>query len=694
MLRLRMLLALAALGLSACSTAAAPLTFEFAPPPEAAIKNPFARELWGEVITPSGRTLLLPAYYAGQQVYAVRARPDETGTYRLARVLESSFGRAPAEVTPVLRNPGTLENTRASRLPAIGIHPQDSTRFARADGKVFLPIGTNLAWARSGDPVAFYREALPRFAAAHLTWMRVWMAHWGRTNLDWLHPDDGPSPPPGGIDLHVAERWDRILESAEEHGVYIQLVFQHHGQFSTTVNPNWADHPWNAANPGGFLHSPGEFFTDPNARALTALKYRYIVARWGWSPAIFAWELFNEVHWVDAFKLNRNEAAVAAWHTAMANYLRSIDAYRHLVTTSTEDLRSPIFAAMDFLQPHLYPVNLFGGVRTFASRPPGDTRPFFYGEFGDDHLSLSPEVKASGLAEIAPVWASVMSESRLPAQPWEGWRLLEHDKLGELGAVHRFYATSGLARFPTAEPFSPSVASASQSPLHLVATQHWQRRPGADFTLPLDGSEPAGLGDWPATFVTPESEANDGFPSSSRFRADFPTDTTLRFHVDQVGATGGNLRIEIDGHAVVERTWPPGAVLPVEIAVPAAAGPREIVVKNPGGADWVRIPHLDLGVLASDLVAVGRRDPRFIALWIRHRRNILAASPGPAAQGEIVLSDMPAGTWIVKWWDTATGQPGSPASLSHPGGELRVPTPEILRHAAVTLTLDPASASR
>ena len=78
-----------------------------------------------------------------------------------------------------------------------------------------------------------------------------------------------------------------------------------------------------------------------------------------------AWELFNEVHWTDAFRKGR-EADVAHWHSEMAKYIRSIDVYGHLITTSTENLRSPIYEKMDFYQPHLYAANLIAGARSHA----------------------------------------------------------------------------------------------------------------------------------------------------------------------------------------------------------------------------------------------------------------------------------------------------------------------------------------
>ena len=61
----------------------------------------------------------------------------------------------------------------------------------------------------------------------------------------------------GILSMPIASKLDRIVESCEQNSISIQLVLQHHGQFSTNVNPNWSDNPYNiiyAASDGGFLN--------------------------------------------------------------------------------------------------------------------------------------------------------------------------------------------------------------------------------------------------------------------------------------------------------------------------------------------------------------------------------------------------------------------------------------------------------
>jgi hypothetical protein len=56
----------------------------------------------------------------------------------------------------------------------------------------------------------------------------------------------------------------------------------------------WKISPYNKAN-GGPAATPTEFFTSKKAQLRYKDKLRYIIARWGYSTHIAAWELFNEI---------------------------------------------------------------------------------------------------------------------------------------------------------------------------------------------------------------------------------------------------------------------------------------------------------------------------------------------------------------------------------------------------------------
>ena len=663
----------------------APVAFTFEVNPEGG--NPFARDLWADVVEPSGRLLRLPAYYAGSGRFCVHARPDETGVYRFVGPSEGATSDSARPLTGQLVSSPTVDVGTALALPQVEIDPRDPTSFALSDGKPFWPIGTNLAWGH-GDVTRYYDTALADYAAAGLDWMRVWMAYWDGMNLEWLPKTLGASPEIGRLDPAVAARWDDVIGHAQSDGVYLQLVLQHHGPYSSTVDSNWADNPFNAANPGGFLKTPAEFFTNPRALELTQRKFRYIVARWSWSTAIMAWELFNEVHWTDAYRNPATRPTVAAWHTRMAAFIRSVDVYHHLVTTSTEDLQSPIYAALDYYQPHCYPPNILATIRSLPPR--AALKPVFYGETGDDHIPAPEAVKESGLLLAPPVWASLMGESRYPAQEWKGWQLISTGRIGELGAVARFLNAT---RLPARTGLRPDVATFEQTPkvpLVLTGGQYWRQTPETVIDVPTDGRMPADLAEIPTVFADHSHAAATGYPGKIGFRVNYPHAATLTVHVDGIGAKGAALRLLVDGASVASRTWPAGTAPAkgstdsVNASIPGGRHLIELV--NDGGEDWFSIASIDLGVDVPVLAAVGKRGPEFLTYWLWNRDGIFSLQDVPASKGILLIRNVPAGRWSVVWWDTLRGIPSKPVTVVHPGGDLRLGTPPISRDAAVVIT--------
>lgn len=656
--------------------------------------NPFAREISAAVRTPSGRTLLLPAFYLGENRFAVRARAEERGVYRLDKITERD-GQVDRELAGRPTEEHGIDVREIETMQPVAVVRERPGRFVFPDGQRYVPIGMNLAWAPEGGPV-WYTQAFERFARERLNWMRIWMAHWGGLNLDWREKGVD-SPEPGRLDLEVAERWDTLLREAGRSGVYLQVVLQHHGQYSSQVNSNWDANPWNAKNPGGFLKSPGEFFVVGKAKQLTKQKYRYIVARWGYSPAILAWELFNEVHWVDAYRLEHDESAVAAWHDEMAAYLRSIDAYHHLVTTSTDDVASPIYRSMDYYQPHLYATNMLAAPRRYNLTPQSEDRPIFYGEVGNDHLHLTSEQKSAAVEHVPLVWASIVGEGQLPAQIWEGDKLFAQDRVAELGAVARFLRATKLAERDELHAFTARIESSDVMPLAVSGSETWRKREPMRVEVAMDGRQPAAYGIIPRFLVSAANDRERGFPERVTFEVTLARETRANVIIGDAGPKGAAVSVSLDGQKMSEHVWPPVAknlnaadeavqssrafTLPVTIP----SGRHAIEIRNTGKYDWIDFDRMEFDLPAPKLAAAGKRGANFIALWIWNQPSIFAAQTPPAVSGTLVLEDVPSGRWNVTWWNTERGVEKESTVLEHAGGVLKLPIPPVTRHSAVVL---------
>ncbi len=668
--------------------AAPPVEFAFTLPSPG--EDAFARDLWAYLVLPDGETRPYPAFHDGGRIWRVRVVAGLPGTYRFLRVEERNALQAgsPGKPVPVsIAGPGEILRTDDLAAAMIRIDPTNRRSFVRGDREPYLPLGINLAWGSD----AFYAHAFSQCSAAGLNWTRIWMAPWAGLDLGWP-AEPGNRPGMGALDLAVARRWDRILDLAERAGVAVQVVIFSHGPFSTEVDPAWANHPLNTAR-GGFLAQPADFFTSRDALRLTRTKLRYLAARYGYSPAILAWELFNEVNFTDAWRLRRAEAEVVGWHDEMAAWLRRNDTHRHLVTTSlSEPPVGPLWRSMDYYQPHLYPVNGLAHARRFPLIELPPDKPLFYGEIGDDHQAYaSPADKESGAGLVPAVWSGLMADHALPAQTWYWQRLLDHPRWSELVAVSRFVRAAKLAeRIGSLRAFDPVVETPERLPYQLSAGFHWGLRGPAVIDVTNDGREPSVLADIPEYFVADPKRLAEGRTDRLTLRLNRGRPGTLRFLLSDVGPRGATATLLLNGDGVESRTWDrederqQRSLRPAQLALPVPGGRSEVTLVNQG-PDTFRLRQIDLDQTVPALSAAGRRSDQFVMVYLWHRLGVNAAAPVASASGHLVIENLPAGSWTVVWWEMEQGVPRALAPRQHPGGDAKLPTPPVSRHAAVML---------
>ncbi len=675
-------------------TAASPIQLDFTVP--ASDQDPFARELSARVRLPDRTEQELPAFFLEGERFAVRAGYVGEGEYRLVSVSELING-APADVSQA-RLAKPVQAPARETLPFVRRDPAQPTRFVSDRGGVYFPVGMNMAWPDGGPDLAYYRDGFARMQAAGLNWSRVWMCHWGELNLDWL-PDGGrPSPRPGTLDPAVAARWDEVIALAEKHGIYLQIVLQHHGQYSTRVNSNWAEHPWNAANPGGFLRRPQEFFTSEEARRHTRAKYRTIAARWGASPAVLAWELFNEVHYTDAMETPAGEAQVAAWHAEMAGVLRRADAYRHLVTTSLQDFSSPVYAAMDYTQPHLYAPNMLAAIRLLPGAPTPLRGPAFWGECGDEQMTLTPEQTRTAVALVPIAWASLFGAGTHPAQIWYGDRMLATNRVPELGALARIVQAVRLGERGPLTPRDVPVSSGERQPMVLLPGHWWAKTPNPTITLVTDGREPASYGRLPRVLVNRADGRRSGFPWKATLHLKRDEPTTVALEIEEAEPGGAVLVATVNGREAARQDWTrmkraAAEALPrtatLDLVLPAGASTLEL--ENVGSFGPLYLNQTRLGYDVPRLAATATGNADFLLAWIWNRDGVFSVEEGSSAAATIHLDDLPAGVWRCTWWNTFTGVALVRETHRHGGGRLSLGTPPVPRHCAVSLERIPGS---
>ena len=392
---------------------------------EAAVANPFDPadiEVNAVFTSPSGRTLQVPAFYfqgftrklvddkealepSGAPTWIVRFTPMELGEYAVRLTVNDGGLEASSDIYGF----EVAQSTNRGFLQL----DKDDFRYLKFDnGEPAFLIGHNVCWYGSHGTYD-YDAWFTKMAENGESLTRIWMAPWAFA-IEWKKL--------GFYDQEEAWKLDYVIGLAEKLRIYAILCLINHGQFSTSVNPNWDENPYNARNSGP-LSRPDEFWTNLDASRLFKNRLRYVVARWGYSPSILAWEFWNEAELTD----NYNSVVAADWHREMGRYLRQIDPYGHLVSTS---FANPSYDdavwkldAIDFTQIHSYGERDM--VKEFPnmvkSRLGSFKKPVLLAEFASDwRWADSPDYlkDPDGVEVHDGIWATALSGSASTAMLW------------------------------------------------------------------------------------------------------------------------------------------------------------------------------------------------------------------------------------------------------------------------------------
>ncbi len=311
--------------------------------------DPSQADVWGELRTPTGDIVRVPAFVtrdytraivdgrealtpASDLRWVVRFTPTEPGHFEWRFVAH--------QVTANGENDDHTSDWSSVEVgaPAVEEHgflrvsERDPRYLRHDDGAPYFAIGENLCWY-DGRGTFAYDDWLEKLASEGATYARLWMPSWAFA-LEWTEraPDGSVSASSlGDYTSRLDRAWqlDHVFEKARGLGIALLLSIQNHGAFSLTTNSEWDGNPYNAAN-GGPLDAPAQFFTDPTARALFERRLRYLVARYGYATNLLAWELWNEVDLADS----PGAADLVDWHQSMARAIQDLDPARRPITTS------------------------------------------------------------------------------------------------------------------------------------------------------------------------------------------------------------------------------------------------------------------------------------------------------------------------------------------------------------------------
>ncbi len=677
---------------------------------DATYDNPFDPQqisVEAEIISPSGKTLKVPGFFAqdferiasqgareilrkvGEPYFAVRFTPTEVGTYRY-RIVVTGYETNDA---------GKEKRQISSQWFTLKVSPNPQAKgFVRRgrfwhlrfdDGTPFVPVGLNVCW--SGNNLGAYEKWFKAMSQNGANFARIWLVRWNM-GLEWM-PGDGSGMyfGLGKYALDNAWRIDELIRIAERNGIYLMLCLGYHGELADRQlyfgEQAWDKNPYNRKN-GGPCDKPSDFWTNPEARRFYKQRLRYIVARYAHSPNVLAFEFWNEVH------------APANWVREMAQFVRSIDIYGHLLTTTYGDDAVWQLPEMDFSQTHWYGdgsqrdcVTTIVNIHRFHLQR--YRKPFLLGEFGIDWRTsdFTYDPKGNALHWHNGMWASLMSGGMGTACVW-WW----DSYIDRLNLWHRFRPVADFVKLigkawlqdwrplEHTAPILESLPEPLFGDLIFTPTLGWQRPTGETFSV-LRSGEVKGDGE-ASVFLFSPSKPDMYRPP--KFIVDFPQDGIMALTVGTV-SSNAVLIVRVDGKEVWKQVLPEGEeekdeqgrlyrkgsykqrrwdeawkkwdyIYEREFAVLIPKGKHTIELDN-RGADWCTIPQIRFSPYRdrrhAEVDIVGIQTDTIALIWVHNQHSNFKEAWDEAKtirELKFEVMGLKEGRYRIAIWDTWEGK--------------------------------------
>ncbi len=158
-------------------------------------------------------------------------------------------------------------------------------------GEPWTPIGQNDAISWHELAGLFRRKDLDG-VERHLRWLKASGVTCLRLMMEYAQERHRYFERPAGRFVPaMVQLWDDLFALCE--GIGIRILLTPVDTFWTWLH--WRHHPWNRAN-GGPLGHPSEMLLCGGTRSAIKARLEFAVRRWGGSGALFAWDLWNEIH--------------------------------------------------------------------------------------------------------------------------------------------------------------------------------------------------------------------------------------------------------------------------------------------------------------------------------------------------------------------------------------------------------------
>lgn len=603
---------------------------------------------------------------------------------------------SPGEHTCVVRVRDRAGRVDSSESVAFSCVPSERDGFIRRSardprylefdsGRAFLGIGFASHFWKPTHVVLAHKHYLGQLAAfgGNTTSVNMETAAAGAFSLE-------TGAALGRYNLENAAKFDLVLEAARRRGVYLIPCLT---QTALADAKHFGISRFNAAR-GGPCKTADEFFSSPEAVRLVRQRLRYSLARWGYSPNVLAWELFNEVNYTAGYRADPE--AVRNWHAGMAAFLKQHDPNDHLVTTcfgssaSLEDAAIWGLPQIDAVVTHQYGKDLVPALRERLRLKRAFGKPNIGGETGHSwpEADRADLLDPDGVSLHNTLWTSMAGGSATTVMHWWPFRYID---AGD--HYHLFRPLAEFVRdidwpaqgFVDIDPEVRPTGGEGGLDLQLAVSLDWGPRDddlycldaGQLWVVPervdtsgipreADADTRRRVGNLPGVLF---GKATPGLACRLRLKLTLADPCEVSIGLRAVSTAGATLTVSrgdelLEAARIVDSDAadnPFAEELRHDMTVALPAGESVLRLEN-AGEGWLSLRQITVrgGGGPGQVMAFGLLGRTLTVLWLHDRRNSWTNrsegyEPARMADTELVLPDFPARRCQVEWWSTTEG---------------------------------------
>ncbi|REE88518.1 uncharacterized protein DUF5060 [Paenibacillus taihuensis] len=277
--------------------------------------DPDQIDLTMALASPSGKTWTINGFYdATESKWKFRFTPDESGKWHY-RFRAAGHGGADKSIEVE----GEFEVAAGDSRGWIQLSQTNKRYMEYRDGSTFYGIGLAYPWNITD-------ANLDKIAASGGNLITYWNGNYdGEGNGGGRNQLQSFEAGVDKIDPLKAQRVDDLLAAFEKRGLHMSFVIWPHDSLTELLEgwPNtWSQNGYSA------LGSAKDFYASDKMWHYQEQLYRYIIARWGYSPALGIWDLVDEINGTDGWAQNPTEVT-DSWIKKVHDYFKAHDPYGH-----------------------------------------------------------------------------------------------------------------------------------------------------------------------------------------------------------------------------------------------------------------------------------------------------------------------------------------------------------------------------